>query len=381
MSYHLVEAPVRRRPHRGLLAALGVALLALALVAGYSATRPVTVIVDGTPCSVTAGTTTSELRTEGLLASSDGCLLSVKGDVLRKTGGGSVTMTRNGDPVLSDQRVFDGDVIVSRPGVDATESVETTIVSVPFRTVYQGEGSLSKVATEGVSGRDRVVQGSVSGIEVSRAVVREPVDAVVTLYRPAPGAKMVALTFDDGPWPGNTERILKVLEENDVRATFFMVGVRVKRAPKLAAQVADAGHLVANHSFSHQSFATASKKELKRQIEKGRSTIKHATGVDTRWVRPPYGAMDKAAWKYAKKHDYRIVRWTVDSEDWRKPGAKKIASRVLKRVKPGSVILMHDGGGDRDQTVEALPVIIKKLKAEGYVFVTLEDLYRVDATD
>lgn len=353
----------------------------LALVAGFSATRPVPVTIDGAAQNLPAGVTAGDLQQDGALGSPSGDLVSVKGEVLEPGGGESPVVLRNGVPVAASDRLYGGDVVTSAPGTNSVESIVTTIAPVAYKTVYEGEGSLSELVTEGVEGRVRIRQGLISGAEVSREVISEPINAVVKRMRPAPGAKMVALTFDDGPWPVYTEQILDVLADHDAKATFFMLGVRVKRKPDVAARVAREGHLVANHSLSHRSFATSSAKEVKRQIAGGRKVIKNATGVDTPWLRPPYGAMDGAAWKIAKREHARVVRWSVDSEDWKKPGPKKIATRVVKRVKPGSVVLFHDGGGDRAQTVAALPRILKQLKAKGYVFVTVEELYDVQRAE
>jgi len=175
--------------------------------------------------------------------------------------------------------------------------------------VFEGDGSLSELTTEGVPGSVRVTRGAVSGAEVSRVVLRQPVNAVVRRIHPAPGSKMVALTFDDGPWPLYTEQILDVLRDHNVHATFFMLGTRVKRQPGTAARVAREGHQIGNHSLGHRSLAASSAKEAKRQIVQGREVIKHYTGVDTQWLRPPWGAMDGAAWKLAKRTGSRVIRW------------------------------------------------------------------------
>lgn len=349
----------------------------LALAAGFSATRPVPVTIDGTPYDLPGLATLGKARESGLLAAPAGDIVSVRGEVLEVGGGRPPVLLRNDEATSDDARVYGGDKISSRRGADTIESVEVTTIPVPYKTVYEGDGPLLELATEGVKGERLVTRGALSGIEISNAESKPPVNAVVRRIRPPKGAKLVALTFDDGPWPVHTEEILDILAEHKVKATFFVLGVRVNRKPDVARRIAAEGHLLGNHSLSHRSFATSSSKEVKKQIVKGRETIKKHTGVETNWVRPPYGAMDGAAWKVAKKTGSKVVRWTVDSEDWRKPGYKKIAKRVIKRVKPGSVVLFHDGGGDRSQTVKALPLVIEKLKAKGYRFVTVEELYAV----
>ncbi len=336
--------------------------------------------IDGVPQVLSAGVRAGDLQNSGLLTADRGALVNVRGEVLREGGGKPPVVLRNGGGVPASTRLYGGDDIVSLPGADVVESVEVTLAATPYETVYEGTGVLSELTTEGVPGQIRITRGAVSGVEISRVVLAEPVDAVVRRVSPKPGSKMVALTFDDGPWPVYTEKILDVLAEHDAKATFFMLGIRAKRKPEVAARAAREGHLVASHSLSHRSFATSSPKEIKRQIEGGRTAVKQATGVDSPWLRPPYGSMSGPAWKVAKKTGSKVVRWSVDSEDWKKPGAGKLAKRVVKRVKPGSVVLFHDGGGDRSQTVAALPVIIERLRAKGYVFVTVEQLYAINGT-
>lgn len=353
------------------------ALLVLALVAGFSARQPVPVTIDGTPARLPGLATVSHARESGLLSAPYGDVISVRGEVVLAGKGRPPVVLRNGEVTTDDGRLYGGDKITSRRGADTVESVEVTTIPIPFKTVYEGSGPLSELAVEGTPGERRVTRGTLSGIEISNVESKPAVNAVVRKVRPPKGAKLVALTFDDGPWPDHTEKVLDVLAKHDVKATFFVLGVRVNRKPEVARRIAREGHLLGNHSLSHRSFPESSAKEVKKQIVKGREVIKKHTGVETNWLRPPYGAMDAAAWKIAKKTGSKVVRWTVDSEDWRKPGYKKIVKRVVKRVKPGSVVLFHDGGGDRRQTIKALPSIIKQLKKKGYTFVTVEQLYAV----
>jgi peptidoglycan/xylan/chitin deacetylase (PgdA/CDA1 family) len=158
-----------------------------------------------------------------------------------------------------------------------------------------------------------------------------------------------------------------------------VLGVRVKMRPDLARRVTAEGHQIASHSWGHRDFAKSKPAEIKRQIRKSRAVIKAETGVDSRWIRAPYGSMNARAWKTVGKERMKVVGWNVDSGDWAKPGVKKIANGVVKRTRPGSIVLMHDGGGNRAQTVKALPLIIKQLRKKGYTFVTVEELYAVRA--
>jgi peptidoglycan/xylan/chitin deacetylase (PgdA/CDA1 family) len=335
------------------------------------------VTIDGAGLRVSAGATVADSVAKLPLKAPSGDLLAIDGTVVRPGGGEPPRVLRNGSPAAPSQKLYDGAGLIIRPGADVLEAVETTDLPIPYVTAYQGKGSLLEERMPGVPGVRRVLRGTVSGVEISSTVVSMPREAVVQRYHPRKGAKIVALTFDDGPWPGSTTAILDVLKKEQVPATFFVVGARVKRQPTVARRVVAEGHQMANHTLGHRSLNSAKPKEIKRQVRSGRATIRKYTGVDTRWLRPPYGAMSASAWKFARKEKTHVVLWDVDSRDWTKPGAKKIASSVVKHTKPGAIVLMHDGGGSRAQTVKALPTIIKRLKAKGYTFVTVEELYAV----
>ncbi len=326
---------------------------------------------------MTSGTTVGQLRDRGALGSSKGRLLGVDGSVLLDDGGFEPAIARNGSRARATDRVFAGDVIVSARGADRRESVVVTDEPVPFRTRFEGRGPLTEIRVLGAPGLARVTRGAKSGAEVTSTVVLAPTDMVISRSRPS--GKVVALTFDDGPWPGYTERILKVLKERNVRATFFMVGRQARRNPVLARRVAKAGHEIGSHSYSHPAFAKISEGEVRKQVKSGRRAVERATGQATIWFRPPYGSMDAAAWREVRDLDVHAVFWDVDSRDWTKPGAKRIEDSVVAHVRPGSVVLFHDGGGNRAQTAKALRGVIDRLKARGYQFVTVEELYQLRA--
>ncbi len=374
MSYFVVESP-RRARLAGRIGFGAIALLLLAAVlAGFVASRPIVLEADGVKREVHAGATLEHLLESDAFDSAPGDLLAVDGSIATTGAGEPILVLRNGRPASLRQRLYRRDVLVSRDGADRTEALVTTDVPVPFETRIEGEGPLAVVKVPGAEGRRRVTRGSVSGIEVSSIPLVEPRTRVMVRRPVKPGSKLVALTFDDGPWEDTTEDVLAVLRKYDVRATFFMPGGRVKRNPKIARAVVAQGHLVGSHSYSHRRYSTLSKKKVKKDISRARAAIEKATDVDTRWLRPPYGAMDETAWKGVRSAKAYVVMWDVDSRDWTKPGAKRIAKNVVKRTKPGSVVLLHDGGGDRRQTVAALPTIIKELRKKDYIFVTVEEL-------
>ncbi|HEY3512982.1 polysaccharide deacetylase family protein [Kribbella sp. NPDC051137] len=180
--------------------------------------------------------------------------------------------------------------------------------------------------------------------------------------------KYVYLTFDDGPWYPYTGQILNILRQYNVHATFFEVGRQVARYPWLTRGAYLRGMSVQNHTWSHPDLRYVSWTTFKYQVLTTDRYIRNQTGYTPRCLRPPYGAVNTTVRNRAAALGKKIRLWTVDPRDWSRPGTSAIVSRVLNNVHSGSVILMHDGGGNRSQTVAALPTILRTLKARGYVF-------------
>ncbi|MGW1346332.1 polysaccharide deacetylase family protein [Kribbella sp. NPDC002412] len=195
--------------------------------------------------------------------------------------------------------------------------------------------------------------------------------AVSTSTQADAGTKWVYLTFDDGPNPKYTPQILKILQAYRVRATFFVIGQNVKRYPALTRKVDRRGHSVQSHSWSHPNLTKVNWSTFKYQIRTTDRYLRTQTGYTPRCLRPPYGATNRVVARRAAALGKTIKLWSVDPRDWTRPGTAVIARRVLANVRSGSVILLHDGGGNRSQTVAALPRILKTLKARGYVFYPL----------
>jgi len=188
------------------------------------------------------------------------------------------------------------------------------------------------------------------------------------------GPKVIALTFDDGPWPTSTAKIVDSLAKLDVQATFFMLGRQVQGARARAKSVATHGNLVGVHSWNHALMTRRSSATNRADLMRSKNAIASATGVVPTWFRPPYGATNRSLKSTASKLGLRQVIWTVDTLDWKYRNASSITSRALKGARSGGVVLMHDGGGPRAATVAAVPVIVKKLRAKGYDFVTLDEM-------
>ena len=183
--------------------------------------------------------------------------------------------------------------------------------------------------------------------------------------------KYVVLTFDDGPDAEFTPKVLDILAKYDAKATFFEVGQNVRKHPELTKRVHQAGHSVQNHTWTHADLRHLGAAAFRQQIMSTDQAIQAQTGSTPGCLRPPYGGVSAAVRQQAKALGKDLVVWTVGSRDWTKPGAPAIVRHVLKNVQNGSVILMHDGGGNRTETVAALPAILKALKAQGYGFRTL----------
>jgi peptidoglycan/xylan/chitin deacetylase (PgdA/CDA1 family) len=185
--------------------------------------------------------------------------------------------------------------------------------------------------------------------------------------------KVFALTFDDGPWPESTRQVLRILADNNVKATFYMVGQEVLRRPEIAREVRDAGHAIGNHSWDHPSRP----RDATRQVVRTDNEIKKVLGFAPTTFRPPYGLLKNGMARQAMRDGQPVLLWSADSTDWSRPGVARIASRVLNQAGPGGIALMHDGGGPRGQTIAALPRIIDGLRSRGYRFVTVPELLKM----
>jgi peptidoglycan/xylan/chitin deacetylase (PgdA/CDA1 family) len=187
--------------------------------------------------------------------------------------------------------------------------------------------------------------------------------------------KVVALTFDDGP-SEFTGQVLDILRRNRVRASFFVIGQSIAGREALLRRELDQGNVIGNHTFTHINTAGAGP-EVARQLDDTTAAIKKATNFTPCLFRPPFGSKSGQSLALARSKGMQTVEWDVDTSDYERPASFNIVQRVLGGAKPGSIVLMHDGGGPRDQSVAALPKIIKGLRAKGYSFVTLDELLGV----
>ncbi len=205
-------------------------------------------------------------------------------------------------------------------------------------------------------------------------VAQRPAPVSVARSRPLhtkTGQPIAYLTFDDGPHPRFTLRILELLSRYNATATFFVLGGQVRRFPEVVAAAAQLGNEIENHTASHVWLTRISREEFISEVMRTDEAIYAAAGQRAgpiRCLRPPYGARDERTFSLAAELGKKIVLWDVDPQDWRQPGAAQIAQHILSHAWPGAILLMHDGGGERKQTIAALKTVLAELTARGYVF-------------
>jgi peptidoglycan-N-acetylglucosamine deacetylase len=190
--------------------------------------------------------------------------------------------------------------------------------------------------------------------------------------------KVIALTFDDGPWPQTTESILATLKEENVKATFFVIGQPLRSFPEIAKHVVADGHEIANHTVHHW-YHKMSPLVAQREIDDTNKIILETLNVKTNYFRPPGGVLTNGLVAYAHRLNDAVLMWSADSGDSqpRRPSVETIVKNVVTQATPGGIVLMHDGGGKHENTAKAVPIIIKKLRAEGYRFVNITELLEV----
>jgi peptidoglycan/xylan/chitin deacetylase (PgdA/CDA1 family) len=196
------------------------------------------------------------------------------------------------------------------------------------------------------------------------------------------GSKHIAMTYDDGPNDPHTLKLLDVLAKHSVRATFFMIGRYVQQQPAIARAVAQAGHVVGNHTFTHPLLIFESAARTRTQLVDCHDALEDAVGEHSNLFRPPFGGRRPATLRVARALGLETVMWNVTGYDWNAPPAAVIEKQVMRQIGGGDVILLHDGGhramgADRAQTVMATDNLIRRYRDQGYEFVTVEEMLAV----
>jgi len=198
------------------------------------------------------------------------------------------------------------------------------------------------------------------------------------IYMGPSNKKVIALTFDDGPEDVYTPQILNILRDKNVKATFFVMGQQVRAYPDLMKQIHSEGHAIGNHTWNHPDIRTLTDSQLIQTVQSTSDEIEKVTGVKTNLFRPPYGAINDNQINTLNGLGYRSISWTIDSYDWSGANANVILSRVNVRAVPGGIVLLHNFKDQRklDGMIEALPIMIDNLRAQGYEFVTIPELLK-----
>ena len=184
------------------------------------------------------------------------------------------------------------------------------------------------------------------------------------------GPKAIALTIDDGPDPVYTPQVLALLARYRVTATFSMIGIEAQAHPAVAREVAAAGHLIVNHTWTHLNLVWLPPAMVTEQMSRATDAIHAATGRIPDLFRAPYGAWSPFVLSQCARIGMTPLGWSVDPRDWSRPGVPSIVTNIMRNTRTGSIILEHDGGGNRSQTVAALKIVIPRLLAAGYHFRT-----------
>lgn len=378
-----VPGSIRNKLIGGAVAIVVVAIGVFAFTT-WDANRPVNVTLNGQQQSIEGQQRTIEgLLDTNTVSVTPGNYVAVDGSVMREGEGTRATASINGQATDDfSTRLNDGDDISLTNGTDITEDfTEGDHTTIEPTLEMKGTGAVHLYTQKGEAGEKVVRTGNESG-KTAEVTTKEPVNGVVQYYNVnTNGDKVIALTFDDGPWDSSTEAILDTLKENDAKATFYTIGDQISKHKDLVKRAADEGHEIGTHTWDHAegsgqgvSLILMSSDERKQEVEKGMKAIKDATGQDASLMfRSPGGNFDESVAKDLSSLINAEIGWNVDTGDWQKPGTDTIAQRI-ESASPGEIILMHDGGGDRSETVAALKQALPKLKEQGYRFVTVSEL-------
>ena len=245
----------------------------------------------------------------------------------------------------------------------------------------QGEETSSSptiVATAAAPTVEAAVEPDISS-EASSAPAITPESVIMELKEPPlritsihVSEPYVAITFDDGPHPRNTPKLLKMLADRNIKATFFVIGEVAAEHPEILELIAKQGHEIGNHSWSHPVLSKKSAEFVHEELRKTDDVIRQVTGTRPTLFRPPYGAFTEAQDRTARdEFGYTVVLWSVDPLDWKKPGSSVVTERIVSRTGNGSIVLAHD---IHSGTVAAMPATLDRLLAKGYQFVTVSEL-------
>ena len=388
------DAPKRRSVIKPILITLLVVTLLVGGMLGFMVLRrpKVTVTINGREVSVAKDSTLDEAKRQCEIEVTPGRLLAVDGSVIDEEGGTAQTVTVNGEEVSGEEYekfrfTANGTEVEFGDGTDETETFTSSEQTEPHDT-HDAESTAEDYWTGAIHryqhGQDGVTttkRGDKSGIEVTEQTTERQDEAFIIYSADTGGDKVVALTFDDGPWDESTDAILDVLEENGAKATFFTIGNQIADHTSQIQREKELGCQVCTHSWDHASgsgqgvnLTYMSDEEQTEEIQKGYEAIREALGEEpSHVIRAPGGNYYGSIVNTLKTYVDAEIGWDVDTEDWRLPGSEAIYERIMSAT-DGQIVLMHDGGGDRSQTVEAVRRAVPELISQGYRLVTIDEL-------
>lgn len=346
--------------------------------------QTVSVTIDGVEQEIGGSQDVFALLASGV-ATTPGDFLAIDGSVLQQGGGYPATVEVDG-VVQTDYaaKLQDGAQIALSRGGDITEGSRQEVRERAVAGEFRGNGPIHVASQEGRAGSERVSIGETSGIEVVEEVTDEGEPAIYDkLYVNTNGEKVIALTFDDGPLPAYTSQILDILKENDAKATFFTIGVNIEKegGADMVKRAHDEGHQVCTHTYDHAAgsgqgvnLGYMTPEEQVSEVQRGQDAIRAVIGDAASDVfRSPGGNFSTDVWGNVRDLISAEIGWNVDTDDWKSSSSADVAASIMS-AQPGDIVLMHDGGGDRGVTVEALRKAIPAMKEQGYHFVTIDEL-------
>jgi peptidoglycan/xylan/chitin deacetylase (PgdA/CDA1 family) len=248
-----------------------------------------------------------------------------------------------------------------KPDAPATDKPDAPATDKPG-TTPTGKPDASATDKPGTSATDKPVTSPTDKLD-------KP-DEQAVVEKPSKDAKLIAITFDDGPDKNYTTDILDILKEKDVKATFFVVGQQVTKNPKVLERIVDEGHAIGNHTYNHKDLSKLNKQQIIEEVKTADAAIKKAVGFTPVMFRAPYGAVSDTLKDLLKAGNRDMIGWNIDTRDWAGTSVAGIRKMIKKEAKPGGIILMHSFGGKHiKNTVQALPGVIDDLKDMGYTFV------------
>ncbi|MEW6189474.1 MAG: polysaccharide deacetylase family protein, partial [Actinomycetota bacterium] len=321
------------------------------------------------------GTTIEQILKEKRMHLKKGDLYDTNGRLLRKGCGEPPIIWLNGRRAGLRAVVKNGDSIIASNGKHRREREleRVRLISSSCRVV--GRGAILSLAQEGLPGIEIERTKAYTRKLCSRRMIRSPRSTIFHRTDP-PTGRRVALTFDDGPDPRYTPKVLEILRQNGIKATFFVIGEQVERYPEIIKEEIVEGHEIGNHTLSHSNLPKYNCERIRAEIEGCEEVLRRVGVPKPRYFRPPKGLINGQAFKVAREEGYKVILWSIAMESGSISNSEGLRERVVEGIGNGGVILAHDGRLDRAMTIRTLPGIIKALKKKGFKFVTLSELFQ-----